>query len=264
MVWFLQFFPLVIWLHELNFPVQSGGQCWLATEREALIFLARCVVILCGEMWFFCWRLFHLFTTAAAALKTAESSSFIPDITLAAPWAFSQSSYPEQLESFGCSLLLEVYQTVKSERPVLHIGRPRRSNISCNIGFFTTVSISQSLPSAGLKLTWNTSKNDIISNHLYSIVDRLREQGFERRYASRYNLGKNSDSSENCKAQHKIFHLSSHDKICLWCKYNLKEILKFSVLKCFTFTFLHSCHALAMSVMTLLVFYFCWGNDFCG
>jgi hypothetical protein len=168
-VWFLQLFPLDIWLHELNVPAHSGGQCWLTNGRQVFFFLARCVVVLCGEMWFFCWCLFHLLT-AAAALKTDESTSLLPDITLVVPCAFSQSSFCEEFDSMGCSFLLELYQTVKSESPVLHIGRPRRSNISCNIGFFTTVSTSQSLPRAGLKLTWNTSKNYIISNHLHSII----------------------------------------------------------------------------------------------
>jgi hypothetical protein len=83
-----------------------------------------------------------------------------------------------------------VYHIVKSERPVLHIGRPRRSNISCSIGFFTTVSISQSLPSAGLKLTWNTRKDKAIFSQLYSITGCFKEQKFGRKYASRCNWKK--------------------------------------------------------------------------
>lgn len=42
-----------------------------------------------------------------------------------------------------------------SDRPVLHIGNPSKSNMSCNSGFFTWLSTSQSFPSAGLRLTWN-------------------------------------------------------------------------------------------------------------
>lgn len=42
-----------------------------------------------------------------------------------------------------------------SDRPVLHIGSPSKSNVSCNSGFFTWLSTSQSLPSAGLRFTCN-------------------------------------------------------------------------------------------------------------
>lgn len=45
-----------------------------------------------------------------------------------------------------------------SDNPVLHIGSPSKSNISCNRGFFTWLSTSQSLPKAGLKLTWKKRK----------------------------------------------------------------------------------------------------------
>ncbi|KAE9545709.1 hypothetical protein AGLY_001252 [Aphis glycines] len=38
-----------------------------------------------------------------------------------------------------------------SDRPVLHIGSPSRSNMSCNRGLFTRLSTSQSLPNAGLR-----------------------------------------------------------------------------------------------------------------
>lgn len=57
------------------------------------------------------------------------------------------------------SLLSELSkQTLKMDSPVLNKGKPRRSNMSCNIGFFTRLSTSQSLLSAGLKLTFKKSK----------------------------------------------------------------------------------------------------------
>lgn len=46
-------------------------------------------------------------------------------------------------------------QIVNRERPVLHTGRPNKSNRSCNRGFFTSESTSQSLLKAGLKFTCN-------------------------------------------------------------------------------------------------------------
>jgi len=46
-------------------------------------------------------------------------------------------------------------QIVNRESPVLHTGRPNKSNKSCNRGFFTSESTSQSLLKAGLKFTWN-------------------------------------------------------------------------------------------------------------
>lgn len=46
-----------------------------------------------------------------------------------------------------------VVHMVKRESPVLHIGRPNKSNKSCSSGFFTSQSISQSLLKAGLRLT---------------------------------------------------------------------------------------------------------------
>lgn len=56
---------------------------------------------------------------------------------------------------------------VKSERPVLHTGRPSKSNRSCSRGFFTSESISQSLLKAGLRLTCSNVDYRIINNNFH-------------------------------------------------------------------------------------------------
>jgi len=53
------------------------------------------------------------------------------------------------------SMRSEEDQMVNRESPVLHTGRPNKSNRSCNRGFFTSESTSQSLLKAGLKFTYN-------------------------------------------------------------------------------------------------------------
>jgi len=58
------------------------------------------------------------------------------------------------LEDFSfSSICLEELQIVNKERPVLDTGRPNKSNRSCNRGFFTSQSTSQSLFNDGFKFT---------------------------------------------------------------------------------------------------------------
>lgn len=49
-----------------------------------------------------------------------------------------------------------------SDRPVLHMGSPSKSNMSCNNGFFTWLSTSQSLPSAGLRFTYVNTRSILV------------------------------------------------------------------------------------------------------
>lgn len=62
----------------------------------------------------------------------------------------------QNLEDTSTPSSMGLDHIVKRESPVLHTGRPSKSNKSCRRGFFTSESISQSLLKAGLRLTcWN-------------------------------------------------------------------------------------------------------------
>lgn len=61
-------------------------------------------------------------------------------------------------------------QIVNRDSPVLHTGRPNRSNRSCSRGFFTSESTSQSLLKAGLKFTCDKFLiilSNYFSSHIY-------------------------------------------------------------------------------------------------
>lgn len=63
---------------------------------------------------------------------------------------------------------------VKRESPVLHTGRPSKSNKSCSKGFFTSESISQSLFKAGLILTYlNVHLSTIRSGYHYAQLSEI-------------------------------------------------------------------------------------------
>lgn len=96
---------------------------------EALMLLAVLLLLLAVLLLLFVLRLDFHFSVAAAAN------------------AVGRPSPPNR----GPDADLHVIRN--SDRPVLHIGSPSRSNMSCNSGLFTRLSTSQSLPKAGLRFT---------------------------------------------------------------------------------------------------------------
>lgn len=71
---------------------------------------------------------------------------------------FTERPNLEDTSLSSSSMRLGEDQIVNRESPVLHTGRPNKSNRSCNRGFFTSESTSQSLLKAGLKFTCNLCK----------------------------------------------------------------------------------------------------------